>query len=82
MQRGEHVVGISIRQVDHAFFFAAPVALVSASALVFASSNVTTASAFSRLTLALLTPATFVNDLFTETAQPLQVMPDTASVIV
>jgi len=58
------------------------VAFVNASTLVLASSNVTTASAFSRLMSALLTPFTLVNDLFTEIAQESQVIPDTASVTV
>ena len=58
------------------------VALMRASTLVFASSNVTTASAFSRLTSALLTPATLRSDLCTETTQPLQVIPVTESVTV
>jgi hypothetical protein len=58
------------------------VAFVNASTLVLALSKVTTASAFSRLTSALLTPFTLVNDLFTEIAQEPQVIPDTASVIV
>ena len=57
-------------------------AFVNASTLVLASSNVTTASAFSRLMSALLTPCTLVNDLFTEIAQEPQVIPDTASVTV
>jgi hypothetical protein len=50
--------------------------------LVFASSKVTTASAFSRLTTAFVTPPIFSNDLFTEATQTLQVIPDTASVTV
>lgn len=58
------------------------VALIKASTLVLASSNVTTASAFSRLTSALITPWTLVSDLCTEITQPPQVMPDTDSVTV
>ena len=57
-------------------------ALVRVSTLVLASSNVTTASALSRLTSALLTLSIFINDLFTETAQDPQVIPETASVTV
>jgi hypothetical protein len=58
------------------------VALVSASTLVLASSKETTASPFSRLTSALVTPSILVNDLFTEIAHELHVIPDTASVTV
>ena len=50
--------------------------------LVFESSKVTTASAFSRLTSALVTPPTLPNDLATEIAQSPQVIPDTESVTV
>jgi len=57
-------------------------AFVRASTLVLASSNVTTASPFSRLTSAFVTPSILVNDLFTEIAQDAQVMPETASVTV
>ena len=58
------------------------VALSNASTFVFASSKVTTASAFSRLTSALVTPLTLVNDLFTEITHDAHVIPDTASVTV
>ena len=50
--------------------------------LVFASSKVTTASPFSRLMSALVTPLTLVNDLFTEISHDTHVIPDTASVTV
>jgi len=50
--------------------------------LVFASSKVTTASAFSRLTSAWVTPFTLVSDPFTEVTHPLHVIPDTESVTV
>lgn len=55
---------------------------VRASTLVLASSNVTTASPFSGLTSALVTPSIFINDLFTETTQEPQLIPETASVTV
>ena len=58
------------------------VALSNASTFVFASSKVTTASAFSRLTSALVTPLTLVNDLFTEITHDAHVIPDTDSVTV
>jgi len=58
------------------------VAFVNASIFVLASSNVTTASAFSRLTSAFVTPPILVSDLFTEITQAVQVIPDTASVTV
>lgn len=58
------------------------VAFVNASTVVLASSKVTTASAFSRLTSAFVTPPTFVNDLFTEITHPAQVIAETASVTV
>ena len=58
------------------------VAFVKASTVVFASSNFTTASAFSRFTSALDTPPSLVNDLFTEITHPVQVMPETARVTV
>ena len=61
---------------------AAPVALTKASTFVFASSKVTTASAFSRLTSALVTPSILVNDLFTEITHDVHVIPETASVTV
>ena len=40
------------------------------------------ASAFSRLTSALVTPSILVNDLFTEITHDVHVIPDTASVTV
>lgn len=58
------------------------VALSKASTFVLASSKLTTASAFSRLTSALVTPSTLVNDLFTEITHQLHVIPDTESVTV
>ena len=58
------------------------VALVSASTEVLASSKVTTASAFSRLTSALVTPSILVNDLFTEITHDAHVIPDTERVTV
>ena len=61
---------------------APPVALTKASTFVFASSKVTTASAFSRLTSALVTPSILVNDLFTEIGHAGHVIPDTESVTV
>lgn len=50
--------------------------------MVLASSKLTTASAFSRLTSALVTPPTLVNDLFTEATHDDHVIPDTDSVTV
>jgi len=58
------------------------VALSSASVPVFVSSKVTTASAFSRLTSAFVTPSILVNDLFTEISHDTHVIPDTESVTV
>lgn len=58
------------------------VALSKASTFVFASSKLTTASAFSRLTSALVTPSILVNDLFTEITHDTQVIPDTESATV
>src|SRR3970282_892234 len=54
----------------------------NASTFVFVSSKLTTASAFSRLTSALLTPSILVNDLFTEITQNPHVIPVTESVTV
>ena len=50
--------------------------------LVFVSSKVTTASAFSRLTFAWVTPLILVNDLCTEITQSPHVIPETESVTV
>jgi len=50
--------------------------------MVFVSSKVTTASAFPRLTSALVTPSILVNDLFTEVTQSPHVIPETESVTV
>ena len=61
---------------------AAAVALSKASTLVFASSKTTSASAFLRLTSALVTPSILVRDLFTEIRHDPQVIPDTESVAV
>lgn len=58
------------------------VALINVSTFVFASSKVTTASAFSRLTSAVVTPLILVKDLFTEVTHALHVIPDTESVTV
>lgn len=61
---------------------AAAVALVSASTFVCASSKVTTASRFSKLTSAFATPLTLLNDLCTEIGHAGHVIPDTASVTI
>ncbi len=61
---------------------AAAVALSKASTLVFASSKLTSASLFLRLTSALVTPSILVRDLFTEIRHDPQVIPDTESVAV
>jgi len=61
---------------------AAAVALVSASTFVCASSKVTTASRFAKLTSAFATPLTLLNDLCTEIGHAGHVIPDTASVTV
>lgn len=58
------------------------VALVSASTFVCASSKVTTASRFSKLTSALVTPLTLLNDLCTEIGHDGHVIPDTESVTI
>lgn len=58
------------------------VAFIKASTVVLVSSKLTTASAFSRLTSAFVTPLTFVNDLFTEITHEAHVIPDTDSVTV
>ena len=50
--------------------------------LVFVSSKVTTASAFSRLAFARVTPLILVNDLCTEITQSPHVIPETESVTV
>lgn len=76
----------SLLLASHCFNFegypAFVVAFVNASTVVFASSNFTTASAFSRFTSAWDTPPSLVNDLFTEITHPIQVIPETASVTV
>lgn len=58
------------------------VALTKASTFVCASSKVTTASRFSKLTSAFVTPLTLLNDLCTEIGHAGHVIPDTESVTV
>ena len=68
--------------LDDEGYPASAVALSSAFTFVCASSKVTTASRFSKLTAAFVTPLTLLNDLCTEIGHDGHVIPDTESVTV